>query len=127
MLTSFPYCSVIRDMIRLENALDGCLDRLKERCRELHPETDLSANDNLDSRSSFSTSVLTKKTPNNPKRVVPFPGQVLLEREVQDLRHKLSKGEADYMALMRQMEQLQVLLPENGVHSFTSRMKRRSC
>ena len=114
-------------MTRLENALDDCLDHLKERCRELHPETDLSVNDDLDSRSSFSASVLTKKAPSKPRRVVPFPGQLLLEREVQDLRHMLSKGEADNMALMRQVEQLQVLLRGNGIQSFTSKMKRRSC
>ena len=114
-------------MIRLENGLDECLDRLKERCRKLHPEMDLSVNDDLDSRSSFSGSILTQKASTKPRRVVPFPGQVLLEREVQDLRHKLSKGEADNMALMRQVEQLQVLLRGNGIHSFTSRMKRRSC
>ena len=45
-------------------------------------------NDHLDPRSSLSNSVLTQqKIPNNPRQgvLVLFIGQVLLEREVQDL------------------------------------------
>jgi methyl coenzyme M reductase subunit D len=98
-------------MIRLENSLDECLDRLKERCRELRPETDLNENDDLDSIGSSSMSV-----PSNPRRVVRFAGQ---EREVGHLRRKLSKVETDNMALRRHVKQLQALLRKNDVEGLT--------
>jgi hypothetical protein len=98
-------------MIRLENSLDECLDRLKERCRELHPETDLNENDDLDSIGSSSMSV-----PSNPRRVVRFAGQ---ERDVAHLRRKLSKVETDNMALRRHVMQLQALLRKNDVDGLT--------
>ena len=104
--------SVIKDMIRLEAALDECLARLKERCRELQTDVDWAADD-LDSIASSTTSVhQTQHQPHHSKpRVVRFARQ---DRECERLRVKLSKIEQENMDLKHQVQQMQALLKQNG-------------
>ena len=104
--------SVIKDMIRLEAALDECLARLKERCRELQTDVDWAADD-LDSIASSTTSVhQTQHQPHHSKpRVVRFARQ---DRECERLRVKLSKMEQENMDLKHQVQQMQALLKQNG-------------
>ena len=99
-------------MIRLEAALDECLARLKERCRELKTDVDWAADD-LDSIASSTTSVhQTQLQPHSSRpRIVRFARQ---DRECERLRVKLSKLERENLDLKQQVEQMQALLTQNG-------------
>jgi hypothetical protein len=91
-------------MIRLEKALDECLEHLKSRCQQLHPDTDMSETDDLDSIASGSLGVGTLSLRN---RVVRFGGQ---EREVERLRQKLTRVEQENLALQQQVTELKRML-----------------
>jgi hypothetical protein len=91
-------------MIRLEKALDECLEHLKSRCQKLHPDTDMSETDDLDSIASGSVGVGTLSLRN---RVVRFGGQ---EREVERLRQKLTRKEQENVDLRQQVTELKRIL-----------------
>lgn len=93
--TSLPY-SVIRDMIRLEKALDECLERLKGRLNDdFHDDFD--ELDSIASGGFGSTSVGVNT------RVVRFSVQ---ERKVEKLQAELSKIENENARLRQEVLEL---------------------
>jgi predicted RNase H-like nuclease (RuvC/YqgF family) len=111
--------SVIRDMIRLETALDACLERLRERCSELQSD-EWALDDDLDSIASSTTSVTLSQqqqsnhlhfSHNSKPRVVRFAKH---DREVERLKTKMTKVEQENLALKQQLEQMQCLLGQQG-------------
>ena len=94
----------MRDMIRLETALDECLARLKHRCQQLHPEIDASVEDDIE---SIDSSMSISMAGNSSNRAVRFAGQ---EREVEHMKRKLAKLEQENAVLKRELKQCQSLL-----------------
>ena len=109
-------------MIRLESALDECLARLKERCRELKTDDVDWAADDLDSIASSTTSVhQTQHPPNSNKpRIVRFARQ---DRECERLRVKLSKIEQENMDLKQKVQRMEELLIQNGFTDIQTQKK----
>lgn len=91
-------------MLRLEKALDECLDHLKMRCSALYGDTDLSDTDDLDSIASGRDSINTFGV---RKSVVRFAGH---HREVERLTDKVSKLERENRTLRQEVIELKVLL-----------------
>ena len=100
-------------MIRLEKALDKCLISLKDRCHELHPEVEVSGDDDLESiassaRDSLSVSLSVADT---STRIAHFGTSH--SREVDTLRKKLVKVENENFSLREQVRFLQSQLAEH--------------
>jgi len=53
-IATWPHLNAIRDMLRLERALDDCLKRLEERLRTIHNDPEWSLHDDIDSIASSS-------------------------------------------------------------------------
>jgi hypothetical protein len=87
-------------MIRLETALDECLERLKNRCHQLYSDFDMSESDDLDSIASNGVNLNRASFSN---RVVRFAGQ---DREVERAREKLAKAEEEILSLRTQVREL---------------------
>lgn len=113
-LTNKSYVfSVIRNMLRFETSLDHCLSRLEERYRDLHPEIDSSAYDEIESIASASGSYhASSNTPSNHR--VRFGGNVVQERKAEKLRTKVINLEQENQRLKQQMQQMEKLLLLNG-------------
>ena len=96
-------------MLRFEKALDSCLSRLEERYRDLHPDIDWSAHDEIESiaSGSFPASSIT------PNRVR-FGGHVVQERKAEKLRTKVITLEQENQKLKQQLQQMQKLLSMQG-------------
>eukprot|EP00934_Nitzschia_sp_Nitz4_P004631 Nitzschia sp. Nitz4//scaffold181_size46380//4021//6696//NITZ4_007169-RA/size46380-processed-gene-0.19-mRNA-1//1//CDS//3329539486//4621//frame0 len=95
-MAAWPYLGVIRDMIRLEKALDECLERLKSR----FADSDVFDGDELDSIASSSVGPASLTT----TRVVRFTVQ---EQQVERLKSELSRVEQENQALREQLAMLQ--------------------
>lgn len=88
-IATWPYLNAVRDMIRLEKALDDTLARLEDRLRRLHPEGDWSFHgDDVDSLASSSNLLSTSS---GRVRIVgpPPPGFSSTFRETERMRRKM--------------------------------------
>lgn len=97
-------CSVVRDMIALERALDESLDRLKKRMQEVRPEADMSEealDDELDSVASSTMNGLNAL--HHATRTVRFGPT---SRDVEILKKKLSLLENENLALRNEIARL---------------------
>lgn len=110
-------CSVIRNMIRFEKSLDHCLSRLEERYRDLHPDFDWSAHDDIES--IVSTSGSFHASSNTPNHRVRFGGHVGQERKVEKLRTKMINLEQENQKLKQQLQQMERLLNLSGSKGST--------
>lgn len=98
-------------MIRLEKALDTCLGRLEERYRDLHPEIDWAAHDEIESIASGSYPA-SSTTPNR----VRFGGIGVVgqERKAEKMRTKMMSLEQENQKLKQQLQQMEKLLALNA-------------
>jgi hypothetical protein len=109
-------------MLRFERALDGCLHRLEERYRNLHPDIDWSTHDEIESIASASGSYPTSST--TPGRVR-FGGHVVQERNAEKLRTKVITLEQENQKLKLQLQQMEKLLAISGAKENQSRERSR--
>lgn len=95
---AWPYLTVIKDMIRLEAKIDGCIARLEERYHALAPEYDALRrwNDDADSISISSTVSVANRM-----------RMASAGRETELLRQKVHTLERENVSLRRQVGQLQ--------------------
>ncbi|CAB9499538.1 Patatin-like phospholipase domain-containing protein [Seminavis robusta] len=119
-IAAWPYLNVIRNMLRFERALDGCLTRLEERYRDLHPDIDWSAHDEIESIASASGSFPTSSI--TPSRVR-FGGHVVQERKAEKLRTKVITLEQENQKLKQQLQQMEKLMAINGAKASMEREK----
>lgn len=92
-IATWPWLNAIRDMIRLEKALDDSLARLEDRLRSLHPEGDWSFHEDVDSIAS-STNVLSTSSGARVRIVGrPPPGFSNTYRETERMRRKMENLE----------------------------------
>lgn len=149
-IATWPYLNAIRDMIRLEKALDDSLARLEDRLRTLHPEGDWSFHDDVDSIAS-SANILSASS--SRVRIVgpPPPGFSSSFRETERVRRKMdslveeNKGLKDQLSdfvkgdfaqvgsiiseneeLKKQLQELQRLLGQNDSASENESVKENS-
>ena len=110
-------------MLRFERALDGCLNRLEERYRNLHPDIDWSTHDEIESIASASGSYPTSSSI-TPGRVR-FGGHFVHERKAEKLRTKVITLEQENQKLKLQLQQMEKLLAINGAKETLSRDRSR--
>lgn len=102
----WPYLNAIRDMLRLEKALDDCLARLESRMRMLNPAVDLS---NYDDIESIESSSVVASSSVNRVRIIGRPpsGLTMRDRDSERLRRRLSGLERENQHLREELERLQ--------------------
>ena len=107
----------MRDMLRLETALDECLENLKTQCRNLSPESDMTDLDDVDSLASGHSSFgrIGMDIPSVRNRVVRFGKQ---DKDVENLRRQLVKAEEENRVLLHQVEELKNMLAKLGDKKF---------
>jgi len=110
--------SVIRNMLRFERSLDFCLNRLEERYRDLHPEIDWSARDEIESIASASGSFPAPSSASQSR--VRF-GHIGQERKAEKLRTKVFTLESENQKLKQQLQQMEKLLAINGMKEGQTR------
>jgi len=106
IISFFVIISVIRDMIRLEKALDHCLARLQERFRDLYPDF---GNDDIESIASSSLPSTSLLHASNRVR---FVGRE--NNETEKYRQKMVSLENENTSLKQQILQLQQLLEKSN-------------
>jgi hypothetical protein len=112
-IATWPYLNAIRDMIRLEKALDDCLARLETRIRTLNPDVDWSCHDDIDSIESGSAAFVTAPTSTNHRvRIVGRPpsGIQQRDRESERLRRKVTGLERENQELREELDRLHLQL-----------------
>jgi len=115
-LATWPYLNAIRDMIRLEKALDECLISLEQRVRELHPDADWSNHDDIESIASSSL-MLNSST---RVRIIGRPPSGGRDREAEHVRQKMASLEQENKSLREQLAEMQKLLSKNGTSTSES-------
>lgn len=104
-IATWPYLNAIRDMMRLEKALDDCLNRLEDRMRTIAPDADWSMHDDIDSIAS--SSVIANSSSCRVKIVGRPPiGLSMRDRETERLRKSLNTLEKENTELRKQLEEL---------------------
>lgn len=114
-VATWPYLNTIRDTLRLEKALDDCLNRLEAQMRANNPDYDWSANDELDSiasNSMVSTSrvrIIGRPFSQNSEPPALRQRYTSLERENQQLREEVMRlrtlmGGSDYTSISPETE-----------------------
>lgn len=103
-IATWPYLNAIRDMIRLEKALDDSLARLEERLRSLHPEGEWSFHEDVDSIASSSN--LVSASSGAKVRIVgpPPPGFSSTYRETERMRRKMESLEGENKELKQYLD-----------------------
>jgi hypothetical protein len=96
---------VLRDMLRLERALDEGLERLKRRAQELRPDADVS--ESADDLDSITSSTINATSPAHSARGVRFGST---KGEVAVLERKLANMERENLRLRHEVEELRTLL-----------------
>jgi hypothetical protein len=109
-IATWPYLNVIRDMIRLEKALDDCLSRLEARIRAMHPESEWSTNDDIE---SIESSSIFASSAGHRVRIVgrPSNGATLRDRDNERLRRLVSGLERENQKLRDELERLRSGVP----------------
>ena len=111
-------------MLRLEKALDDCLDQLKTQCQTFHPEADIdmSETDELDSIASGSLQAGGVHTSSLRHRVVRFSGSSsgASHAEMERLRTKINKLESENMSLRQEVNELRILLGQEMIEDKTT-------
>jgi regulator of replication initiation timing len=117
-LAAWPYLNAIRDMVRLEKALDECLARLEERIRIQNPEVDWSNHDDVESIASSSAFVSSTRV-----RIVGRPhnsGLAIRDREAERTRCQVKALEQENKSLKCELERLRQQLAQNSAGSGMS-------
>lgn len=86
-LATWPYLNAIRDMIRLEKALDDCIAHLESRLRELNPDIDWLSHDDIESIASAPMSSSNASR----VRIIGRPPLDGRERELERLREEVNR------------------------------------
>ena len=109
-IATWPYLNVIRDMIRLEKALDDCLARLEARIRSMHPESDWSTHDDIE---SIESSSMVASSSVHRVRIVgrPSNGFTLRDRDNERLRRVVSGLERENQQLRDELDRLRSGVP----------------
>lgn len=87
------------------------MNRLEERYRNLHPDIDWEARDEIESIASASSSFLASSV--TPSKVR-FCGHVVQERKAEKLRTKVITLEQENQKLKQQLQQMEKLMAING-------------
>ena len=108
-IATWPYLNAIRDMIRLEKALDDCLARLEVRIRSINPESDWSTHDEIE---SIESSSVVASSSIHRVRIIGRPPQqpnwsIARDRDAEGLRRKVSGLERENQLLREELEKLQ--------------------
>lgn len=117
-IATWPYLNAIRDMIRLEKAVDDGLMRLEERMRAMAPELEWSLHDDIESIASGSA--VNSSSRSGYVRIVgrpPLPSVSSirgLDRESERTRKRLSALEEENDQLRKEVEQLRKLVASGG-------------
>jgi hypothetical protein len=113
-IATWPYLNAIRDMIRLEKAVEDCLMRLEDRMRAIAPELEWSLHDDIESIASGSA--VHSSSRNGGVRIVGRPplggGSSFrgIDREAERTRKRLSALEEENDHLRKEVEQLRKLV-----------------
>lgn len=116
-IATWPYLNAVRDMIRIEKAVDDCLRRLEEQMRSIAPEVDWSNHDDIDSIASSSAPASFT----NRVRIVGRPPLHLSTRDRvnERMRRRINTLEEENQLLQRQLDELRKHVHEavgpNGV------------
>mmetsp|Transcript_7646 Transcript_7646/g.10892 ORF Transcript_7646/g.10892 Transcript_7646/m.10892 type:complete len:977 (-) Transcript_7646:498-3428(-) len=94
-LSAWPYLKCIKDMTRLEIALDNCLNRLDERFKTMIPESDYDEVDSIASSSLVTTSISNR---------VRFIGA---GRESERLKTKVISLERENLELKKKLQEME--------------------
>lgn len=105
-IATWPYLNAIRDMIRLEKALDDCLARLEGRIRTMNPESDWSTHDEIESIES--SSVVAASSSIHRVRIVERP-LLPSNSNAENLRRKVNSLELENEKLREELAKLQSL------------------
>jgi predicted acylesterase/phospholipase RssA len=111
-IATWPFLNAIRDMLRLEKALDDCLARLEGRMRCLHPDFERSNTDDVE---SISSSVAASSGGGHRVRIVGPPPIGMSLRETERMRQKVTGLEHENESLRQEIRRLQKLLTEQGL------------
>ena len=106
---AWPYLGVIKEMLRLERAIDKCMNRLIEQRHQLSPDDD----DDWDDIDS-----ITSTTPSNRSRVLGS------RRETELLKHKVLQLELENTELRKELEQTKKLGSSSKLKSLITPVKR---
>jgi TAG lipase/steryl ester hydrolase/phospholipase A2/LPA acyltransferase len=109
-IATWPYLNAIRDMIRLEKALDDCLARLEARMRVMDPDIDLANHDDVE---SIASSSLLASNSASRVRIIGRPSFV--NHSVRDRESDRLRQENQHLQL--EIERLRKLLQEKEEQS----------
>lgn len=110
-IAAWPHLNAIRDMIRLERALDDCLSRLEERLRTMHGgESEWSFQDDVDSIASSSAAFCMNGS-SARVRIIGRPSR----DEASSVYQKVNNLQEENQSLKQQLQELKKLLKEKGV------------
>lgn len=110
-IAAWPHLNAIRDMMRLERALDDCLYRLEERLRASHGDNEWSFQDDVDSIAS-SSALCTSGS--GKVRIIGRPAISRDDSSV--LVHKISHLEDENLRLKQQLNEMKKLLEKQGIN-----------
>lgn len=110
-IATWPYLNAIRDMIRLEKAVDDCLHRLEERMRAISPELEWSLHDDVESIASGSAVASSSRNVRIVGRpplaaVSSFRGLGMVDRESERMRKRMTALELENDKLRQELERL---------------------
>jgi hypothetical protein len=129
-IATWPYINAIRDMIRLEKAIDDCLIRLEERMRAIAPELEWSIHDEIESIASGSAVASNGRGSSFIRGVGRPPLAAVASiprgfsadfREAERMRKRLSALEEENKELRKELEKLRKTSDEGGVQKSESR------
>jgi len=106
-LSAWPYLNCIKDMTRLEIALDDCLNRLDQRFKTLIPESEYDEIDSIASSSLVTTSISNR---------VRFIGA---GRESERLKSKVISLERENLDLKKKLEEMEQRLIHGVVQDLS--------
>jgi predicted acylesterase/phospholipase RssA len=106
-IATWPYLNVIRDMIRLEKALDECLSQLESRARAMQP--DWSTHDDVDVLSIASSSNVAFGA-GHRVRVIGLPPSAMVDSE--RVRQRVGNLKHENTSLRKKVEELEKRLAQ---------------
>jgi hypothetical protein len=125
-IATWPYLNAIRDMIRLEKALDDCLARLESRMRMLNPDVDWSNHDDIESIES--SSIVASGSTNHRVRIIGRPPSCpsVRDHDLERLRLRMSGLERENQHLREELERLRKQTKQLSDESKQERDERES-
>lgn len=104
-IATWPYLNAIRDMIRLEKALDDCLHRLEDRVRSIAPDFDWSTQDDVE---SIASSTAHASSAGRQVKIVGKPplGVSVRDRDAERMKKKMIALEQENQKLRHQLAEM---------------------